>query len=1295
MTTLIGKAARWLGYCTAIFIILAATAVSVSQLLEPYLNEHRADFAKWASDLLNMPITINQVGISWRSGEPELVLQQVAVLNKQTRQPTFEIQKLKINLKLIQSLLQRKPVPEDIRIYGVHLTLRQKKSGQLHVQGLDNFVFMDNFTGAAVAGNAMGAWIFSQPNLTLRNIEIQFIPEEGPQRSVTLASLDLHNTNTDHVLKGIATLNQAMPTQIAIQLQWQGDTFDIMHSTSRTHLYLYLESVALPQWVSQQVWQKLQIKQGVGSGKFWITWEQGQLQKVQSQFQLYEVQLQSLITKKIVIIPRINGRLGWKRDGERQIITGEDILIDFSQHLWPTTQFSLTLLPESSAPQPPLRRKRGSYALQVGYLDLADSNELALASGLLPESMQKLLLDLNPMGEVRSLNIQSEDSAKPENNVCSAEFSGLTLNSWQKFPGLMNVGGSISWSGKQGKLILNGQQTTVTLNSIFAKPLQFDTVSGNIQWQKEAIGTWSIAAKNFQVSNADITVNADMTMIIPQNASPVLNLSGLFSVPHAAQIENYLPVKIFEPPFVKWLHNRFQGGQLASGTVTVQGKLSDFPFDNGTGKFLISAAVKDLEFEYAPGWPAIHHLYGGLVFSGHSMTADMESAQLFNVPLTKVHGNIPYIGPAHPQILNLQAVINADLAQGLRFIQQSPLRDTIGKDLSGMQLSGTMGLNLAFTIPVKTPEKSQVIGDVKVSAAMLQLPSWHLTLDQLAGTLHFTEQTIQAKQMQGRLFNEVVNLNINTVHLSNTPPVVKAILQSKIALPALQDWLNMPLTQFLQGATAYTAELDIISHQYPQPSQLLIHSDLSGLTINLPDAYAKKADEARDFQLLAKLKQDQPLQAKIEYGKLLTAALTYEKSAQGWQFKSGELRLGNNGVANWQSSPGMLVTGQVDTLDWNKWHTYFASLSRNKNSKQMEPAAVMHYLRGLDVQANQVPLWGQNLTHARVQVTPEEEGWQVGITSAEMTGQVWLPVKVSRAVIHAKFSHLYLASAESKQVLDPKTIPAFSFVGDDVRFHGNSLGRVALDVVPVSQGLQIQKLSVTTDYSDLSANGEWLSQKNKYQTDLQGKLTTKNVSKLLDHWGLGSANLIAGEGNIKFDLIWSDAPYKPALASMSGDIALQLGKGRVINLGNSTDAKMGFGRMLNILSLQTLPRRLSLDFTDLFEKGYSFDTMQGHFILEHGNAVTKDTYFDGPIARIEIKGRVGLAVKDYALILSVTPYVTGSIPIVATLAGGPVVGAVTWLVEKVASSAVSKVTTYHYSVTGPWDNPVWAQTKAK
>lgn len=256
MTTLIRKTIHWIGYTIATVIILAATAVSATQLLSPYLNDHRADFAKWASELLNLPITINQVTITWRRIEPEIVLKQVSILNKQTHQPTFEIQKIKINLRILQSLLHRKLLVEDFRIYGVQMTIHQKKSGQFNVVGLDNFVISDNFTGSGVAGSAMSNWIFSQPHLALRNIDISFVPEQGKPRSLSLASLNLKNTTTDHTLSARLTLNQLEPTQVEMRLEWEGETADILHSATQTHLYLYVKNLSLSEWLSQKKLEK-------------------------------------------------------------------------------------------------------------------------------------------------------------------------------------------------------------------------------------------------------------------------------------------------------------------------------------------------------------------------------------------------------------------------------------------------------------------------------------------------------------------------------------------------------------------------------------------------------------------------------------------------------------------------------------------------------------------------------------------------------------------------------------------------------------------------------------------------------------------------------------------------------------------------------------------------------------------------------------------------------------------------------------------------------------------------------
>ncbi len=58
---------------------------------------------------------------------------------------------------------------------------------------------------------------------------------------------------------------------------------------------------------------------------------------------------------------------------------------------------------------------------------------------------------------------------------------------------------------------------------------------------------------------------------------------------------------------------------------------------------------------------------------------------------------------------------------------------------------------------------------------------------------------------------------------------------------------------------------------------------------------------------------------------------------------------------------------------------------------------------------------------------------------------------------------------------------------------------------------------------------------------------------------------------------------------------LGLQNGRITNLSPETEDKLGLGKLLSILSLQTIPRRLTLDFSDLANPGYSFDVFKGNF----------------------------------------------------------------------------------------------------
>lgn len=1041
-----------IGYFAAGCIILAALLVSTVQLFTPYLEErHLSDIENWASHLLERPVTISHIHVSWNLTGPRVALDQVTVLDQVKHIPVLQVPEIKIGFNLWRSLIQWRLAIAGIRVSGVHLTLHQTL-GQIHVEGLSGFAVTDNFTGQSLNSTALFDWIFSQPYLSLRDIEISFVPAKGAVLSVTLHDLVLKNSGDKHALVGQADLNQGVPTKVDLTVKWQGNAMDLPNVSA--DLNVSLQGIALSQWFSNQSWHDIQVKHGLGSVNIQARWEKNIWKKIQSTFQCYNLEALSL---------------------------------------------------------------------------------------------------------------------QPAAKIAANDLSGV-----------------LSWDGTTGDLKIDGRQTSVALMQIFAGPLQFDQLGGKIHWQKDNSGNLTFAADNIRGTNADLNVHADMSMTLPVNDSPTVKLSGDFAMANAGHIAAYLPLKTFSSTLAKWLINAFSGGQLESGRAILQGRLSDFPFDHAPGTFMISGKIKDLDLNYAPGWPLIRHINGNLVFAKSSMKLDVITAEVLDMPLNATHAEIPDIGKDNT-ILNVQGGAQTDMAQGLRFIRESPLKKTLGKDLGGMQLQGPMQLVLGLSVPLDKPENTTVNGSTAFDSINLSFPAWNnLTLRQMKGMFHFTRQSLEANAISGRLFDQPATLTFATDKTGK----VTAELQGNLSVSSLQTWLKMPLDKVMRGSTAYQAKLQL---QSGLSTHLLVHSDLKGVSIDLPSPYGKKADSATNF----------------------LCDITTNK----------------------QGSPSI-----VFSLD----------------KMQIQIAKIPGYL-------------------------------QIGLDNTDMSGQLLWPLNSSVKNIQAKFQRLYLHSQGRYQQIDPKKLFGFSFVGNDVRYDNKSLGQVTLTVAPDRNGIVINQLNLDSSLLHLHAQGSWRGN----STHLQGGLTAPSVSRLLEAWGYASANPVGSSGDVQFDLSWPSAPYNLAFTKLSGTASLNLGEGRIINLSASTNTQMDFGRMLNVFSLQTIPRRLSLDFSDVFQKGYNFDFMKGSFKFANGNAYTQDTRFDGSLARVDISGRIGISAKDFDMKMSVTPHVTTSLPMIATIAtgGNPIVGIAAWMLGSVAGRA--GVGTHHYSVTGSWSNPVWSQINGR
>jgi uncharacterized protein YhdP len=192
-------------------------------------------------------------------------------------------------------------------------------------------------------------------------------------------------------------------------------------------------------------------------------------------------------------------------------------------------------------------------------------------------------------------------------------------------------------------------------------------------------------------------------------------------------------------------------------------------------------------------------------------------------------------------------------------------------------------------------------------------------------------------------------------------------------------------------------------------------------------------------------------------------------------------------------------------------------------------------------------------------------------------------------------------------------------------------------------------------------------------------LDVEDGEKLLARMGMPDA-VRRGDGRIEGDLKWAGTPFSLDIPSLSGRIRADIGKGQFKKL------EPGVGRLLGVLSLQSLPRRITLDFRDIFSEGFAFDSISGEASVGRGMLRTDELKIRGPAAKILLSGQANLVAETQDLKVRVQPALGETLAVGAMLAH-PVTGAVAWAAQKLLNDPLDQIFAYEYAVTGPWSDP--------
>lgn len=1314
MKKIILKIIEWSAIVAASFVLLLAILFTLARAILPHLPDYHDRVEQWATAAIHLPIHIGEVTAKWSGIHPEISFSNVEILDKENR-VLLKVNELSIDIDVIDTLMKKRVEPNALMINGVNLVVRQDTNGKITVNGISTSTESDSEKAEQRFHDTV-VWLLSQGRVNLNRVNLHWYGKDGKELAAKDIRLRLNNRVLNHVLTGSAILLDRTTSPVRFTINLTGDVNKF--ETIKANSHIKVQNFLLPPWLKDKVLAGLKIVDGQTDADIWLVWSENRLQSLETRFNVEDLSVLSVASQRAEDIQQLTGQITWLRQTHGWTLSGENLRLQQQETELPAIKFSY----EHTAATP---GQNGSEVFTTNYLALDIVKKWLLATNLLKEPQRQQLIALDPSGSLANLKFNyvsfytpppSTLVIKPANQTSikkqpaqmarveavatdktlqfnfTSEFADLSWRHWQKIPGAKNLSGTITADAKQGTLVLNSKQAQFDFGNLFLKPLPLDQLTAKLNWQRLPEGL-TIRSAEFTAKNSMASAKGNFDLQVPNeqanskpNIGPIINLSADFNVTDFVKGKQFLPVGIMAKPLIAWLDQAIVDGKSGSGNLILRGPLKKFPFDHNEGQFLINSHLQDVTFSYQPGWPVMEHYYGDLIFNNASMQVTPKSCSIFGVPITNAQASITDLRHA---VLQAGGAAQADMGQGILFLQHTPLRAGLGQQLSPLNLHGPMQLNLQLVIPINADSVPlKVLGDVTMHDAQLVLPAWNnLTVKQLQGGFQFTQNSITANNIQGLFFDKPITVTMNTSDPGKPSSYAKVAIKGVQATVAqLQQQFSLPEQKYITGMANYDVSLSLPMGS-GNKSTLTATSDLRGITIDLPKPYAKTADQTVPFSFAIQFGVE-PMHLLFDYNQQISADLSFNTQGETAKFIGGNIHLGA-GKAVAQSERGLLIDGTIQQFVLSDWQPYFSQpqVAVTKTAAQPNTSAV-DMLRKIDLAFGSFNGFGFNLTSSRIQAEPILPDWKITIDSADLAGELIVPTNFSKGTLQAHMQRCVIGKGQSETTMNllPRDVPALDISCADFRYLNKDLGAIDISTISDQNSMRINRFNIKGTGFNLTSSGQWQVNGGKQRTTISGELNTQDLGAMLKKWDV-TDSLVGGKGNAGFTLSWPKAPYDASLKILNGDLNMSFADGRIINLSKSTEAELGLGRVLNLFSLQTLPRRLHLDFSDLTSEGFSFDELKGTFILTNGNANTDNASLNGPVAKIVMKGRIGLAAQDYNVTLWVTPHVTSSIPLAATVAGGPIVGAITWVASKVLSPAVSHLTTYEYKVTGSWQEP--------
>ncbi|RJG01766.1 YhdP family protein [Noviherbaspirillum sedimenti] len=969
----------------------------------------------------------------------------------------------------------------------------------------------------------------------------------------------------------------------------------------------------------------------------------------------------------------------------------------------------------------------------------------------LPAGQREMLADFLPRGQLKDFSVQWQGSypALAAYRV-KGHFAGLSMQpqaprparpktatqpaqaALPAIPGFANLSGAVDASDKGGSFQVLSNGLELNLPGYFSEPVMaFEKLDMQASWtfQKDEQLLLEIDRMDFVQDGLVASLSGRHLMPLQaRQGAPLgqIDLSGKIAELDLAKVGRYLPLQT--PPETRaWLAGGLESGKAHNLALRIKGNLADFPFRaerpgvKPAGEFTLSGRIADGRLNYTPGvfaadgktplWPLLHDIQGTIAFNRARLEINANSGKTGGATVSNVKAVIPDLLSDHP-LLDIDGQAEAALQDFIAYVNTSPVAEWIGHFTEDSKASGKAKLALKLQLPLNDVEKATVQGALQFLGNDIGLFNGLPTLSATSGKLEFSERGLSLPSIKAGFLGGATTITGST--LRDGSIVIKSAgnltadgLRKAYAAPAMQR-----IGQRISGGTRYAAQIRV---KAGGQTDVTVESSLQGIGLDLPVPLKKAARDTLPFKLELTSKGDataDSLRDEIRLSAGTAIAAWYEREKPRANHASWRVLRGGIGinVPAPQPDSGVIVNVSLPSLNIDAWSQLVSSIL--DGGKAPLPAGVAGngasaaatldlspYLEPevLAARATELIVAGKKLDNVVVGASHLPGAWQANIDSDQASGYVtWHESPSGRGLgkVTARLASLVVpksAASDVSELLEGKqetsSIPALDITAENFELFGKRFGQLELQAnnMRPSGGMRewrINKLAIANPDGELQAKGKWLSRDGVSQSSLDYTLDIVDAGKLLDRFGFSNV-LRGGKGKMQGELRWKGLPFALDIPSLDGQLSLDVGAGQFLKVDPSA------AKLLGVLSLQSLPRRLALDFRDVFSEGFAFDGIVGSAAIAHGVATTDNFKMRGVSATVLMGGTADIAKETTNLHVAIIPDINaGAASLVYGLAVNPVIGLGTFLAQLFLRDPLMKAFTFEYQITGPWKDPV-------